>query len=141
MVPYLRSSTSPGRCWSACPGHQRVFLSVLGQWSARWQQAAGLPGNDYLVGVTDPPWVKDPEFFARRLKMTPGNVVELMVHPGHLDETLLGRDCTRSDGQCSAASMNGLLRSRVPRPVPVRPVPPGNRRGMAALPERIVLSA
>ena len=78
---------------------KRVFLSVLGQWTARRQQAAGLPGNDYPVGVTDPPWVKDPEFFAHRLKMTPGNVVELMVHPGHLDETRLGRDCTRADGQ------------------------------------------
>ncbi len=101
MVPYLRQLHEPWPLLARLPGARikRVFLSVLGQWTARRQQAAGLPGNDYLVGVTDPPWVKDPEFFAHRLKMTPGNVVELMVHPGHLDENLLGRDCTRSDGQ------------------------------------------
>ncbi len=78
---------------------KRFCLSVLGKWSARKQRKVGLPGNEVLAGVTDPPWVKDPEFFARWLEQVPGEVVELMVHPGHHDHTLLGRDCTPTDGQ------------------------------------------
>jgi chitin disaccharide deacetylase len=99
--PYLRQLREPWQLLFRIPGARikRVFLSVLGQWSARRQRSVGLPGNEFLAGVTDPPWVKDSTFFARWLKKVPGNVVELMVHPGHRDETLLGRDCTPTDGQ------------------------------------------
>jgi chitin disaccharide deacetylase len=99
--PYLRQLREPLRLLWRIPGarFKRVCLSMLGQWSGRRQRALGLPGNEVLAGVTDPPWVKDPGFFARWLGQVSGNVVELMVHPGHRDETLLGRDCTLRDGQ------------------------------------------
>ena len=58
----------------------------------------GFPGNDWLAGITDPRWVRDPDFFARWLTRVPGRVVELACHPGHPDPTLLGRDCREGDG-------------------------------------------
>jgi hypothetical protein len=63
------------------------------------QAAAGLPGNDVLIGVTDPPCVADEQFLPRWLDHVPGRVVELTCHPGYLDATLLGRDATQEDGQ------------------------------------------
>jgi chitin disaccharide deacetylase len=99
--PYLRQLREPWSMLCRIPGarFKRVCLSLLGRWSASSQRAVGLPGNEILAGVTDPPWVKDAAFFARWLKQVPGDVVELMVHPGHHDDTLLGRDCTLRDGQ------------------------------------------
>jgi predicted glycoside hydrolase/deacetylase ChbG (UPF0249 family) len=101
LTPYLRQLGEPWALLRKVPGARvkRVFLSVLGKWAGRRQRRAGLPGNEILAGVTDPPWVKDGDFFARWLSRVPGDVVELMVHPGHRDETLLGRDCTPQDGQ------------------------------------------
>ena len=51
-----------------------------------------------MAGTTDPKWVQDPDFFARWLTLIPGRVVELVCHPGHLDATLVGRDCHEGDG-------------------------------------------
>ncbi len=65
---------------------------------SRHQVADGFPGNDWLAGITDPAWVRNPEFFARWLTQVPGRSVELACHPGRLDATLVGRDCTAHDG-------------------------------------------
>ena len=62
-------------------------------------EPSGFPGNDWLAGITDPPYVrKYPDYLVRWLTAIPGQAVELACHPGHWDETLLGRDCTRNDG-------------------------------------------
>ncbi len=97
---YLRRLGESFRMLRHIPGARvkRVFLSVLGSWAARKQRRQGLLGNDILAGISDPVWVSDPKFFARWLSQVPGQVVELMVHPGHYDETLIGRDCTLQDG-------------------------------------------
>jgi predicted glycoside hydrolase/deacetylase ChbG (UPF0249 family) len=42
--------------------------------------------------------VLDPDFFDNWLRAMPGDVVELMCHPGRLDPTLVGRDCSADDG-------------------------------------------
>jgi chitin disaccharide deacetylase len=98
--PYMRRVREPISCLGAIPGARlkRLFLSVMGRWSIRQQQRAGLPGSDWLAGITDPPWPNDPLYFQRWLRRVPGNVVELMVHPGHHDDTLTGRDCLPGDG-------------------------------------------
>ncbi len=77
---------------------KRAFLSLLGSIQARHQARMGFPGNDWLAGITDPPWVKDPRFLVRWLRRIPGRVVELACHPGYRDATLIGRDCTAYDG-------------------------------------------
>jgi predicted glycoside hydrolase/deacetylase ChbG (UPF0249 family) len=100
-VPYVRRLGEPIRTLWGVPGarFKRLCLSMLGRWTAWRQRGHGLPANDWLIGITDPIWVKDPGFFARLLGTVPGTVVELMVHPGYRDEALLGRDCTPEDGQ------------------------------------------
>jgi hypothetical protein len=77
---------------------KRMLLTVLGRGEARHQECEGFPGNDWLAGITDPPWVADKEFFTRWLSLVPGRVVELACHPGHYDATLLGRDSKEGDG-------------------------------------------
>jgi predicted glycoside hydrolase/deacetylase ChbG (UPF0249 family) len=101
VTPYLRQVRESWGCLRRIPGARikRLFLSTLGVRAARRHSQAGFPGNDYLAGITDPKWVEDPDFYAHWLKHVPGDVVELAVHPGYYDETLLGRDCIPSDGQ------------------------------------------
>jgi hypothetical protein len=70
----------------------------LGRHYAQAQDRLGLPGHDWLAGITDPKWVRDPDFFRRWLGRVPGRVVELACHPGHYDATLIGRDCGADDG-------------------------------------------
>jgi predicted glycoside hydrolase/deacetylase ChbG (UPF0249 family) len=77
---------------------KRLWLNLQGRRFARAQRALDFPGNDWLAGVTDPKWLKDPRFFERWLRASPGNVVELMCHPGYFDPTLLGRDSHPGDG-------------------------------------------
>ncbi len=77
---------------------KRGLLSLLGRRDARQSARAGHPGNDWLAGVTDPACVHDPEYLSRWIGRVPGRVVELACHPGHRDETLVGRDCTWTDG-------------------------------------------
>ncbi|HWY88589.1 MAG TPA: ChbG/HpnK family deacetylase [Gemmataceae bacterium] len=77
---------------------KRAFLSFNGRSTSRLQQALGFPGNDWLGGITDPPWVKRPDFFESWLGCIPGVNVEMSCHPGHADATLLGRDCETADG-------------------------------------------
>ena len=99
--PYVRRVRDAAACLRAVPGGlvKRLALSALGAASARTFDQAGLPGNDYLAGLTDPKWVDDPDFLVRWVAATPGRTVELMVHPGYRDDALLGRDCTAGDGQ------------------------------------------
>jgi predicted glycoside hydrolase/deacetylase ChbG (UPF0249 family) len=98
--PYLRRVREPFGVLLSVPGARikRAWLNALGRRVARRQEAREFPGNDWLIGVTDPPWVKAPEFFARWLHAVPGRFVELMCHPGYQDPTLLGRDCRYGDG-------------------------------------------
>jgi predicted glycoside hydrolase/deacetylase ChbG (UPF0249 family) len=99
--PFLRRVVEPVRTLWRVPGARpkRVFLTRLGRRAARWQVAAGFPGNEFLIGITDPPCVRDPDFFGRWLRSAPGRFVELSCHPGHLDLTLDGRDGLLTDGQ------------------------------------------
>src|SRR5581483_7709167 len=98
--PYVRRVREPLAALRHVPGARvkRLVLNQLGRPLARLQEALGFPGNDWLAGITDPPWVKDGRFFARWLRALPGDRVELMCHPGYRDETLLGRDCGEHDG-------------------------------------------
>jgi predicted glycoside hydrolase/deacetylase ChbG (UPF0249 family) len=99
--PYVRRVEEPWSMLARIPGARlkRTFLTVLGRRQVRRQHELGLPGNDWLAGITDPPCVTDPEFFVRWLTRVPGRVVELACHPGYLDTTLIGRDCTATDGR------------------------------------------
>jgi predicted glycoside hydrolase/deacetylase ChbG (UPF0249 family) len=98
--PYLRRVREPWGMLLAVPGarKKRALLSWLGRRFARQQERAELPGNDWLAGITDPPCLADSEFFVRWLRRIPGWTVELACHPGFLDPTLIGRDCTLHDG-------------------------------------------
>ena len=98
--PYVRRVREPWSMLWIISGarKKRAFLNLLGGRMSRWQEWAGFPGNDWLAGVTDPPWVRRNDFFRTWLSRVPGNVVELACHPGHHDDTLIGRDCTRADG-------------------------------------------
>ena len=99
-LPYVRCVREPWRMlWNIRGARiKRAFLSRYGKPAGRRQQAQGFPGNDWLAGITDPPWVTDPQFFVRWLSRIPGDVVELACHPGYHDPTLIGRDCTSDDG-------------------------------------------
>ena len=98
--PYVRRVREPWPLVAQIPGarKKRALLNFLGRRLATEQEALGFPGNDWLAGVTDPPWVKDRAFFTRWLAALPGRTVELCCHPGFLDTTLIGRDCTADDG-------------------------------------------
>lgn len=99
-LPYIRRIREPWPILGRIPGARakRLVLSLWGRRDARRQVRKGFPGNEWLAGITDPPWVADPEFFTRWLARIPGQLVELTCHPGQLDPTLIGRDCTATDG-------------------------------------------
>jgi len=99
-LPYVRRVREPWRTLVGVPGarRKRLLLALLGGLDARRQAGKGFPGNDWLAGITDPPWVADPEFLTRWLMRVPGRVVELTCHPGFRDTSLVGRDCTADDG-------------------------------------------
>jgi len=98
--PYLRRVAEPWRTLSRVPGARikRAVLTRVGGRAARRQARADLPGNEWLLGVTDPPFVRAADFFPRWLRAAPGRVVELTCHPGYFDPTLDGRDGTAADG-------------------------------------------
>jgi predicted glycoside hydrolase/deacetylase ChbG (UPF0249 family) len=99
-LPYLRRVQEPWLMLGRIPGarRKRTLLTLLGRMEARHQVYDGFPGNDSLAGITDPPYVNDPGFFARWLALVPGRIVELVCHPGHRDTTLISRDCAEHDG-------------------------------------------
>jgi hypothetical protein len=74
-------------------------LSHFGTKDAALQKQKSFPGNEWLIGITNPPCVGRPGFFTRWIARVPGQVVELTCHPGHWDTTLLDRDCKSGDGQ------------------------------------------
>jgi chitin disaccharide deacetylase len=98
--PFTRRAVEPVRTLRRVPGARlkRALLTWYGKRAARRQAAAGLPGNDALLGFTDPPFTDDPAFFARWLSAATGRFVDLMCHPGHFDPALAGRDGTLTDG-------------------------------------------
>lgn len=98
--PFVRRVVEPASMLARIPGARlkRSVLSALGRRQVRRLGRAGFPGADWMAGTTDPKWVQDPDFFARWLTLIPGRVVELVCHPGHLDATLVGRDCHEGDG-------------------------------------------
>jgi chitin disaccharide deacetylase len=98
--PYVRRVREPWNVLRRLPGARvkRALLGLLGRRLSRMQEVNGFPGNDWLAGITKPSCVLDPEFFVHWLRAMPGDVVELMCHPGQHDPTLVGRDCTASDG-------------------------------------------
>jgi predicted glycoside hydrolase/deacetylase ChbG (UPF0249 family) len=99
-LPYLRRIREPWQLLRDIPGARlkRTVLSCLGFLDNLAQDRQGFPGNEWLCGITDPPWIRDPAFFTRWVGQVPGRVVELSCHPGHRDDTVLGRDCRPGDG-------------------------------------------
>src|SRR5262249_51771405 len=98
--PFLRRVREPWKTWAGVPGARvkRGVLSILGGMESVRQTREGYPGAGWLAGITDPVWVQRDDFFSRWLARVPGDVVELMCHPGHWDPTLVGRDCREGDG-------------------------------------------
>jgi predicted glycoside hydrolase/deacetylase ChbG (UPF0249 family) len=109
--PFVRRVREPWRMLARIPGARgkRTFLTALGRRDARGQARAGFPGNDWLIGVTNPPCVADADFLIRWVTKVPGTVVELTCHPGYRDPTLVGRDCPEEALQRRTCEMN-LLR-------------------------------
>jgi chitin disaccharide deacetylase len=97
--PYLRRVREP---WSLLARIRevpikRALLGALGRGQSRHQEKAGLPGADWLVGITGSAGGAGPSFFDRWLKRVPGLAVELACHPGHHDPSLVGRDAVSAD--------------------------------------------
>ena len=92
--PFVRRVREPSRTLWYVPGARvkRSLLTAVGRSAASRQAALDFPGNDTLIGITDPRYVHDPEFFARWLKSARGQFVELCCHPGFPDHSLVGRD-------------------------------------------------
>jgi chitin disaccharide deacetylase len=102
--PYLRRVTEGA--WVLCrvPGGRlkRLFLTWHGRRCSRALANAKLPTNETLAGISTPKSVLDPEYLRRWIRMVRGDIVELTCHPGHWDETLVGRDCSSDDGRVQA---------------------------------------
>jgi predicted glycoside hydrolase/deacetylase ChbG (UPF0249 family) len=100
-LPYFRRIREPWHMIRRIPGARikRAFLSSLGRRDASFQNDTGFPGNEWLAGITDPPWVADADFLVRWLTQIPGKIVELTCHPGYWDPSLIGRDCSAWDGR------------------------------------------
>ncbi len=77
---------------------KRLVLNHFGQKAARKQKQEGFPGSDWAVGVTDPRYVDHPDFFTQWVRTITGDIVELTCHPGLRDKSLIGRDCSATDG-------------------------------------------
>jgi predicted glycoside hydrolase/deacetylase ChbG (UPF0249 family) len=100
ITPYVRRVREPWSLLRSIPGGRmkRAVLNALGRRQARQLERADFPGNEWLIGLTDPPALADLLFFARWLDRAPGRVVELTCHPGYWDETLIGRDGDLANG-------------------------------------------
>ena len=98
---FVRRVVEPMTTLWKVPGARvkRAILTRLGRSAARRQATDGLPGCEAVLGITDPPCLRDGEFFTRWLATARGQVLELACHPGHLDASLIGRDGTLADGQ------------------------------------------
>ena len=99
-VPYVRRVQEPwSMLWQVRGARKkRAFLNQFGRITGAQLAEHSVPGNDWVAGITDPPWVRRADFFENWLRIIPGQTVELSCHPGHADVTLLGRDCHPGDG-------------------------------------------
>lgn len=102
--PYLRRVSEQAGVLCRVPGGRlkRLFLTWHGRRCGPALASANLPTNDTLAGVSTPKSVLDPEYLRRWLRRVRGDIVELTCHPGHWDETLVGRDCSADDGRVQA---------------------------------------
>lgn len=100
-APFVRRVREPWRTLLRVPGARlkRFWLSWLGRDDAYRQRQLYFPGNQWLIGITNPRNVRDSRFMTRWIASAVGNAVELTCHPGYFDPTLVGRDCTPHDGQ------------------------------------------
>jgi predicted glycoside hydrolase/deacetylase ChbG (UPF0249 family) len=98
--PFFRRLGEPMTTLRRVPGarFKRLILTRRGRRLAQVSRRRGFPGCDVLAGITSPRCVFDEHFFSRWLDRVPGNSVELMCHPGYLDETLIDRDCPAGPG-------------------------------------------
>ena len=92
--PYLRRVQEQKALLLGIPGARikRTLLTHFGKKAAIAAEAKGLPGAEWLIGVTDPPCTADEKFWTRWLRKVRGDFVELGCHPGYSDATLLVRD-------------------------------------------------
>jgi hypothetical protein len=92
--PLVRRVCEAPTVFRKVPGARikRLLLNGLGRRFARLQTDLGFPGPAWLLGITDPKWVRDRDYFPRWLRATSAPDAELMVHPGYEDATLIGRD-------------------------------------------------
>ena len=99
--PYVRAVSESMRTLGCVPGARlkRTILNRFGRKAAKSQTQSGFGRADAVLGITDPPFVHDHEFFPRWLRQARGRFLELTCHPGHPDDTLVGRDGTWQDGQ------------------------------------------
>jgi predicted glycoside hydrolase/deacetylase ChbG (UPF0249 family) len=97
-LPFLRRVREPRGSLLGIAGARgkRAFLSTLGCRAGHRQMKAGIPGNDWLVGLGSPAPLGE-ERLLRWISKVPGTVVELTCHPGYPDETLPGRDLVRHE--------------------------------------------
>src|SRR5262245_11065575 len=129
--PYLRRVVEAGNVLARVRGARvkRTTLSILGRRAARRAAGRGLPGCDWLAGVTDPECVIDDRFWANWLgRLADSGSVEVCCHPGYRDESLVGRDCDAGAGLLRRPRETMLLRApsfreacHRARLVPVRP--------------------
>src|SRR5439155_14938447 len=114
-TPFVRRVREPIAMLWRIPGAKvkRAVLSYRGAKLARRSERLGFPGCDTLCGITDPDCTADEAFYARWLRLVPGETVELACHPGYRDETLIGRDC-RTGGSGVTRRVNELHLLRAP---------------------------
>jgi len=99
--PYVRRVVETSRTLFRVRGARlkRMLLSRCGRRAIRHQAEAGWPGNDALIGITDPPYVHAANFLPNWIANAKGNFIELTCHPGYLDSSIEGRDGSFADGQ------------------------------------------
>ena len=99
--PYVRRVVETSRTLFRVRGarRKRMLLSRFGGRAIRHQAEAGWPGNDALIGITDPQHVHNANFLPNWIANAKGNCVELTCHPGYLDSSIEGRDGSFADGQ------------------------------------------
>ena len=99
--PYVRRVVETSRTLFRVRGarRKRTLLSQFGSRAIRHQADAGWPGNDALIGITDPQHVHNANFLPNWIANAKGNCVELTCHPGYLDSSIEGRDGSFADGQ------------------------------------------
>lgn len=91
--PYFRRIRESLTEWIAVGGGRwkRLLAATFGRRYLVRQAKADLPGNEYLAGLTDAKGPYNPEWLSLWLTWTPGQVIELVCHPGYRDPVLIER--------------------------------------------------